>query len=262
MPTVRDIGVEGNRRIQAPAILNRVQTKIGDPFAPAALRDDVRSIFALGFFDDVQLRTEEFEGGIRVIFVVVERPLSARSASRGTPSSRRTSSARRPPFASASFSNPVEVQRAQEAIREKYEDEGFFGVQITPRTSGRRRAICGSCSGPGGPEAPHRPDRHRGQQGALREPDQRLDADRERLYWIFPSRPCSAGSSTTTSSASCSSTVPRVPRGTLESHEIIPDLDRKKVTLRIRVVEAAVPDGHHHDHRERAPLDRGGGAAW
>ena len=38
-------------------ILNRVQTKIGTPFSPAALRDDVRSIFALGFFDDVQVRS-------------------------------------------------------------------------------------------------------------------------------------------------------------------------------------------------------------
>ena len=75
IPAVRDIVVEGNRRIQAPAILNRVQTKIGDPLSPAALRDDVRSIFSLGFFDDVQVRTEEFEGGVRVIFAVVERPL-------------------------------------------------------------------------------------------------------------------------------------------------------------------------------------------
>ena len=71
VPLVKDITVDGNRRIQATAILNRVQTKIGDPFAPAALRDDVRSIFGLGFFDDVQIRTEEFAGGIRVVFVVV-----------------------------------------------------------------------------------------------------------------------------------------------------------------------------------------------
>ena len=75
IPAVRDIIVEGNRRIQAPAILNRVGTKIGDPLSPAALRDDVRSIFGLGFFDDMQVRTEEFEGGVRVIFAVVERPL-------------------------------------------------------------------------------------------------------------------------------------------------------------------------------------------
>ena len=57
-PTVRDLAVEGNKRIQASAILNRVQTKIGDPFAPTGLREDVQAIFALGFFDDVQVRTE------------------------------------------------------------------------------------------------------------------------------------------------------------------------------------------------------------
>src|SRR5262249_59150475 len=30
--------------------------------------------------------------------------------------------------------NPVEVQRATDAIRQKYEEEGFFAVTISPRT--------------------------------------------------------------------------------------------------------------------------------
>ena len=41
---------------------------------PPALSDDIRAIFALGFFDDVQPRVDDFEGGVRSTFVVVERP--------------------------------------------------------------------------------------------------------------------------------------------------------------------------------------------
>ena len=71
---IREITVEGNRRVQEAVILGRVKSAIGAPFSPPQLSEDVRSIFALGFFDDVQLKVEDFEGGVKVGFIVVERP--------------------------------------------------------------------------------------------------------------------------------------------------------------------------------------------
>ena len=41
---------------------------------PLQLTEDLRAIFALGFFDDVQARVEDFEGGVKVTLVVMERP--------------------------------------------------------------------------------------------------------------------------------------------------------------------------------------------
>src|SRR5205807_4245348 len=71
---IKDITVEGNRRVQDAVILGRVQTPIGSPINPNRLSEDLRAIYALGFFDDVQMRVEDFEGGVKVTFVVVERP--------------------------------------------------------------------------------------------------------------------------------------------------------------------------------------------
>ena len=50
---IKDLAVEGNRRVQEAVILGRVQTKVGSPFTPIRLSEDIRSIFALGYFDDV-----------------------------------------------------------------------------------------------------------------------------------------------------------------------------------------------------------------
>jgi outer membrane protein insertion porin family len=133
-PTVRDLAVEGNRRIQAAVVLNRVQTRIGDSFSPAALRDDVRSIFGLGFFDDVQVRVDEFEGGVRIIFVVVERPLLREVSFEGNREVKLDELQEKAGLRTGVVYNPVEAQRAEQAIRLKYEEEGFFGVTITPRT--------------------------------------------------------------------------------------------------------------------------------
>ena len=131
---IKDIVIEGIRRVPAPAILNRVQTKIGDPLAAAALRDDVRSIFALGFFDDVQVRTEEFEGGVRVIFVVDERPLLREVIFEGNTELKTDELRWTADMRVSTLYDPVAVQKAEEAIRQKYEDEGFFGFTISART--------------------------------------------------------------------------------------------------------------------------------
>lgn len=71
---VRELAVEGNRRIAQAIILGRVQTRVGSPLLTAQVAADVRAIFALGFFDDVRVKVGEFEDGIRLAFVVVERP--------------------------------------------------------------------------------------------------------------------------------------------------------------------------------------------
>ena len=71
---VKEIGVQGNRRVQEAVILGRVGAKIGTPFVANRTAEDIRAIFSLGFFDDVQVKVEDFEGGVKLTFVVVERP--------------------------------------------------------------------------------------------------------------------------------------------------------------------------------------------
>jgi outer membrane protein insertion porin family len=239
VPTVRDITVEGNRRIQPTAILNRVQTKIGDAFAPAALRDDVRSIFELGFFDDVQVRTEEFEGGIRVTFVVVERPLLREVSFEGNSELTVEELREKAAIRVGVLYNPVAVQTAQEAIREKYEDEGYFGVQITPRTErtpeGDLRVVFRIEEGP-----KLHIDRIviEGNQALTAGQIKDVMQTRERLYWIFPF--------STVQRRVFEDDIERVLQlygdhgyiqARVESTEIVPDLARQKVTLRMRVVE-------------------------
>jgi outer membrane protein insertion porin family len=239
IPSVRDIAVEGNRRIQAPAILNRVTTKIGDPLAPAALRDDVRSIFALGFFDDVQVRTEEFEGGVRVIFVVVERPLLREVSFEGNAELKTEELREKATIRVGVLYNPVEVQKAEEAIRQKYEDEGFFGVQISPRTErtpeGDLRVVFRIEEGP-----KLHIDRIviEGNKALTASQIKDVMQTRERLYWIFPF--------STVQRRVFDDDVDRILQlyadhgfiqARVESTEIVPDLARKKVTLRVRVVE-------------------------
>jgi outer membrane protein insertion porin family len=238
-PTVRDITVEGNRRIQAPVIVNRVQTRIGDPFSPSAVREDVRSIFALGFFDDVQVRVEEFEGGVRLIFVVVERPLAREVSFEGNQALKTEELREAAAVRVGVLYNPVEVQRGVDAIRQKYEDEGFFGVAISPRTErtpeGDIRVV-------------FRIDEGRkmyidrivieGNKALTTSQIKDAMATKERLFWILPfnkvhRRVFDDDAERIINLYSDHGYL----QARIESHEIIPNFEKGKVTLRTRLVE-------------------------
>jgi outer membrane protein insertion porin family len=133
-PTVviKELTVEGHRRVQEAVILGRVRSVVGAPFNPSQASEDIRSIFNLGFFDDVQLKVEDFEGGVKVTFVVVERPFVRDVEFVG--SSRITASElqEKVDLKLGSVYNPVEVQRAVDKLKEAYEEEGYFEAKITP----------------------------------------------------------------------------------------------------------------------------------
>ncbi len=129
---IKELTVEGNRRVQEAVILGRVKSAIGAPFNPAQLSEDVRAVFALGFFDDVQVKVEDFEGGVKVGLVVVERPFVRDVDFVGNKHVGTNELQDKTDLKLGSVYNPVDVQRARERMKEHYESEGYFEVQITP----------------------------------------------------------------------------------------------------------------------------------
>ncbi len=73
-PVIKEIDIQGNRKVESDAIRQRIQTRVGDPFSPEKIREEVERIFKMGFFDDVMVEAEELEGGLRLIYVVKEKP--------------------------------------------------------------------------------------------------------------------------------------------------------------------------------------------
>ena len=129
---IKELGVEGVKRVQEAVVLGRVKSTVGSTFSPTLLADDIRSIFGLGFFDDVQLRVEDFEGGVKLTFVVTERPFVRDVDFVGNKKLSTTELQEKIDLKLGSVYNPVDVQRALEKLKDFYEDEGYFEVQLTP----------------------------------------------------------------------------------------------------------------------------------
>ena len=68
------VKVKGNRRSEADAILGVVASRAGTALDRARIRADIRAIFLLGFYTDVQVDLSEVEGKWVLSFIVSEKP--------------------------------------------------------------------------------------------------------------------------------------------------------------------------------------------
>jgi outer membrane protein insertion porin family len=129
---VKEIAVQGNRRVQEAVILGRVSLKIGNPFVANRTAEDIRAIFSLGFFDDVQVRVEDFEGGVKLTYVVAERPFVRDVLFSGNKKQDASTLLEKIDLKLGTVYNPVEVNRAADKLKDFYETEGYFEVGIAP----------------------------------------------------------------------------------------------------------------------------------
>lgn len=67
--------VRGNDRIDTKFIVSLITSNIGDLFSKDKVQADMKAIFDLGYFQDVQVKLEPFRDGYRVVFQIKENAL-------------------------------------------------------------------------------------------------------------------------------------------------------------------------------------------
>lgn len=72
------ISVSGNNRIEEDAIKSEIKSREGDVLSRKALREDLKRIYGMGYFEDVKVVKEDIPTGKEVTFVVSERPFIKR----------------------------------------------------------------------------------------------------------------------------------------------------------------------------------------
>jgi outer membrane protein insertion porin family len=129
---VVDIRVEGNRRVEAEAVRRALRTRVGTAFDEARTADDLRAVWALGYFTDVQLLVQRLpNGGVVYVVRVQERP-----------SIRAVKLAGNEELSNDDLKEAIEVKaltildldvvrRTQKKIQEKYVDKGYFLAEVS-----------------------------------------------------------------------------------------------------------------------------------
>ena len=128
---IGSIAPEGNKRIDSGAILRKIETKPGDVYNQKALRNDLKAIYKMGYFNDVQIDVSDSAKGKKVIFRVIEKPVIKSVIFQGINELKEEDVKEAANIKEHFILNPATISLGEEAIRQLYKTKGFYNSKVS-----------------------------------------------------------------------------------------------------------------------------------
>ena len=71
--TIIDIAIVGNKRVESDALLRVISIQTGDILKPDNISKDLEKIYEMGYFDNIIVKKESHDKGVKVIFEIIEK---------------------------------------------------------------------------------------------------------------------------------------------------------------------------------------------
>src|SRR3989344_703473 len=127
---VQAVDVKGNKTVSSLTILAKVKTQIGQPLSSTILNEDLKRLYGLGFFTDVRIEQEDMEDGVKVVFVVVEKPILAEIRLEGNQQLKKDEIKKEMQSVVGDFVDQKRVRDDVEAVKKLYEKKGFSEATV------------------------------------------------------------------------------------------------------------------------------------
>ncbi|TMA63614.1 MAG: hypothetical protein E6J68_11695, partial [Deltaproteobacteria bacterium] len=135
-PSIARVAIEGNVRVEEDAIRVHLRTQVGQPFARDTLDRDIRAVYAMGFFDQVDADVSPApENHVAVTFRVKERPLVRAVKVDGTKKLKREEVEAALKVRPHTILDPEKARQGIEAAKKLYVDKGYLDAEIAYRTA-------------------------------------------------------------------------------------------------------------------------------
>jgi outer membrane protein insertion porin family len=128
--SIYKIMILGNVKVEEGVIRGAIKSREGGPFSVEKVREDLRSIFDLGSFTDVQVDIKPTPQGKEVIFIVVEKPSIKDILIKGNSKVKLDDIKEKVTLTSRSILNLEKVNENSEQIRKLYFSKGYYGVKV------------------------------------------------------------------------------------------------------------------------------------
>ncbi len=131
-PLVNAIEVKGLKRIEEGAVKAKLTQKLGEPISQEKTNEDIKAIFKLGYFEDVKVEIEAFEGGVKLFYLVREKPAIIRIDLQGNKKIEDAKIREKISITPGSIADTVLIQDNATKIGKYYEEEGYWLTNIIP----------------------------------------------------------------------------------------------------------------------------------
>lgn len=131
-PLVNLIEIKGLKRIEEGSLKARMSQKTGEPLIQDKITEDIKSIYKMGYFDDVKVDIEPFEGGLKVIYVVKEKPTIVRVDFQGNKKFDDSKLREVVAISPGALADVTLINDNAIKMKTFYESEGYYHATIVP----------------------------------------------------------------------------------------------------------------------------------
>jgi outer membrane protein insertion porin family len=132
-PVVKDLRIEGNRRVEVDAIKAVISEKKGAPYDRKKVDQDVRALMKLGFFSDVVVEAQGDPSSPVLVYRVVEKPTVREAKITGNQELSKDDLKDTVEVKAYSILDLAQVKKDVKKIQDKYIEKGYYLAEVTYR---------------------------------------------------------------------------------------------------------------------------------
>lgn len=127
---IAKVMIEGNIAIEESAIRAQIKSKEGDFFSAQTVREDLKSIYQLGYFQDVRAERRDWDRGKAIVFIVEEKPVIKAIQFSGNKALKTSELQEVIDLKPRTVLNLNAVKENINKILQKYRDEAFYAAAV------------------------------------------------------------------------------------------------------------------------------------
>lgn len=129
---IAKISIQGNKKIEADAIRAKLKSVTGQALTADLLREDVRAIFKMGYFYDIQVEQNKSGEGVELVYRVTEKPSMVEIAYEGNDEISDDDLVTASGLKAYEIFDMSRVKEATQKMLKNYEEKGYFLAKVEP----------------------------------------------------------------------------------------------------------------------------------
>jgi outer membrane protein insertion porin family len=136
--SITKVLIEGNQAIEESAIRAQIKTREGEVYSPAVIREDLKVLHQMGYFQNIKVEKRDWGRGKAVVFVVEEKPVVREIKFSGNKNIKTSDLLEVVDLKPRTVLNLNTVKENVNKILKKYREEAYFLAEVqyeleTPR---------------------------------------------------------------------------------------------------------------------------------
>lgn len=131
---IQKIEVAGSSKVENAAILAKVSLKPGNLLTPEALRADIKTLFSMGYFEDIAFLGDAVSGGVQLTIQVKERPVISKISFVGNENQTKEELEKIIKVKQWSILDTNKINDDLSFLLKHYEDKGYYLTKISYET--------------------------------------------------------------------------------------------------------------------------------